>query len=60
VYTWGSAYAAFDERVKGTVEAGKLADLAVLSEDILSLDPAELNRARVVMTVFDGRVVYKR
>ncbi len=59
-YTWGSAYAAFDERIKGTIEVGKLADLAVLSEDILSVDPAQLNRARVVMTVFDGRVVYRR
>jgi len=59
-YTWGSAYAAFDERLKGTIEPGKLADLAVLSDDILSVDPAKLSQARVVMTVFDGRVIYRR
>ena len=59
-YTWGAAYAAFDERVKGTIEAGKLADLAVLSDDILSLDPARISQARVVMTIFDGRVIYRK
>ena len=59
-YTWGSAYAAFDERLKGTIETGKLADLAVLSDDLLSMEPLKLSQARVVLTVFDGRVVYRR
>lgn len=59
-YTWGAAYAAFDEHLKGTIAVGKLADLAVLSDDILSMDPAALNQARVVMTVFDGQVIHRR
>jgi predicted amidohydrolase YtcJ len=59
-YTWGSAYASFDETVKGTIEAGKLADLAVLSDDIFTLDPAALETTRVVMTIFAGKVIYER
>lgn len=59
-FTYGSAYASFDERVKGTLEVGKLADLAVLSADIFQINPAEIANAKVVLTVFDGRVVYER
>jgi predicted amidohydrolase YtcJ len=59
-YTWGSAYASFDERIKGTVEVGKLADFAVLSDDILTIDPVRIEKARVVMTIFDGRVIFER
>lgn len=59
-YTMGSAYASFDEKIKGSIEVGKLADLAVLSYDILKINPAEVERARVVITVFDGRVIYER
>jgi predicted amidohydrolase YtcJ len=60
-YTLTSAYAAFQERDLGTLEAGKLADLAVLSRDIL--DPAEAERmaaTEVVLTVAGGRVVYEK
>ena len=59
-YTLGSAYAAFDERLKGSVKVGKLADLAVLSADIFTIDPTEIEKARVVMTVFDGQVIYEK
>ena len=58
-YTWGSAYASFEEQLKGTIEPGKLADMAVLSSDILTIDPAAIENARVVLTVFDGRIVYQ-
>ena len=58
-YTWGSAYASFEEQLKGTIEPGKLADMAVLSSDILTIDPAAIENARVVLTVFDGRIVYR-
>lgn len=59
-YTLGSAYASFDETRKGSIEVGKLADFAVLSADILKINPVEIEKMRVVMTIFDGKVVYER
>ena len=59
-FTLGSAYAAFDEKRKGSLEPGKLADLVVLSDDIFRIEPAAIEKTRVVMTIFDGRVVYER
>jgi len=59
-YTWGSAYASFEEEIKGTLEPGKLADLVALSADILTIDPAAINGVKVAMTVFDGKIVYRR
>jgi len=59
-YTMGSAYASFDEKIKGSIEPGKLADLAVLSADIFKINPVEIGKVKVVMTVFDGRVIYER
>ena len=59
-YTWGSAYASFEEKIKGTIEPGNLADMAVISPDILTIDPAEIEKAKVAITVFDGRIVYRR
>jgi predicted amidohydrolase YtcJ len=59
-YTWGSAYASFEDQFKGTIEPGKLADLAVLSSDILTIDPAGIDKVKVVLTVFDGKVIYRR
>jgi predicted amidohydrolase YtcJ len=57
-YTRGSAYAAFiDERV-GTLEVGKLADLAVLSQDIFTAKPEDIGKTRVVMTLVGGKTVY--
>lgn len=59
-YTINNAYAAFEENVKGSIEVGKLADLVLLSEDILTIDPVKIKDVRVDMTVFDGKVIYKR
>jgi predicted amidohydrolase YtcJ len=56
-YTIGSAYASFDEKIKGSIEPGKLADLVVLSEDIFSIDPLKIADTKVSMTIFDGRIV---
>jgi hypothetical protein len=58
-YTIGSAYASFDEKRKGSIEAGKLADMVVLSDDILTIDPVAIEKTKVTMTIFDGRVVYE-
>ncbi|MGD0492005.1 MAG: amidohydrolase [Steroidobacteraceae bacterium] len=57
-YTWGSAYAAREEDRLGTLEAGKLADLAVLSQDIFSVSPDTIGKTRVTMTMVGGKVVY--
>lgn len=59
-YTVGSAFAEHQEKVKGSLEAGKLADLAVLTDDIFRMPPNDLNQARVYMTVFDGAVIYQQ
>jgi predicted amidohydrolase YtcJ len=58
-YTVGSAYAEFQENVKGTITPGKLADLVILSQDIFKIDPKEIERVKVVTTIMDGRVVYE-
>jgi predicted amidohydrolase YtcJ len=46
--------------VKGTIAPGKLADLVILDRDIFRIDPAEIEKVRVRMTVTDGRVVYEK
>ena len=59
-YTMGSAYASFDEKIKGSIEPGKLADMVVVSDDILSIPAVEIEKTRVETTVFDGKVIYHR
>jgi predicted amidohydrolase YtcJ len=58
-YTMGSAYAEFQENVKGSITVGKLADLVLLSRDIFKIDPKEIENVKVVWTMLDGRVVYE-
>ena len=58
-YTVGSAYAQFGEKSKGSLEPGKLADLAVLSQDIFHIDPVQIENTHVDLTIFDGRVIYE-
>ena len=59
-YTVGSAFAEHQEHVKGALEPGKLADLVVLTDDIFRIAAANLEKARVYMTVFDGSIVYRQ
>lgn len=60
-YTLGAAYAAFQEKQRGSIAGGKLADFVVLSADILAAAERErIGKAAVVMTVVGGRVVYER
>jgi hypothetical protein len=59
-FTWGSAFAEFQDQAKGTLEAGKLADFVIISDDIFTMDPTKIRDARVVMTVVNGKVVYDR
>jgi predicted amidohydrolase YtcJ len=58
-YTIGSAYAEFAERVKGSLSPGKLADVVMLDQDIYTIPPTEIDKARVVLTIADGKVVYE-
>lgn len=58
-YTRDAAYAEFQEREKGALREGMLADLALLDRDLAALPPAEIASARVAMTVCGGRVVYE-
>jgi predicted amidohydrolase YtcJ len=58
-YTLGSAVAEFTDERKGSLSPGKLADLVVLSKDIFSIDPGEIQNSRVSTTIVDGRVVYE-
>lgn len=58
-YTLNAAFASFEEKIKGSIEVGKLADLVVLSDDILSIDPVKIKDVKVTMTVFNGEIIYK-
>jgi predicted amidohydrolase YtcJ len=58
-YTMGSAYAEFADKVKGSISVGKLADLVLLDTDLYAIKPSEIDKAKVAMTVVDGRVVYE-
>jgi predicted amidohydrolase YtcJ len=58
LFTSGSAYAELAENDKGTIANGKLADLAILSEDILKAPADRLASARSLLTIVDGKVVY--
>jgi predicted amidohydrolase YtcJ len=57
-YTMGSAYAELQESEKGSITAGKLADMVLVSDDLFKIDPAKIRDARVVTTIVGGRVVY--
>ena len=58
LYTASSAYAEFQEEVKGTLEPGKLADLVVWERDLLTIPPEQILQAKPVLTVVGGRAVY--
>ena len=57
-YTIGAAYASFDEKRKGTLDPGKLADFIILDRDITRLPPEEIRNVKVVRTVVGGRTVF--
>ena len=58
-YTLTSAYAEFQEKEKGTIEPGKLADIAVLSQDIFTVPAEQLPKTVSVLTLVGGKVVHK-
>jgi predicted amidohydrolase YtcJ len=58
-FTWGSAYAEFQENLKGTLEPGKLADFVIVSDDIFTIDAAKIRDVKIILTVVDGRVAFE-
>jgi len=58
-YTVGPAYASFQDRIKGSIEIGKLADLVVLSRDIFDVEPKEIAGTKVELTIVGGEIVYE-
>jgi predicted amidohydrolase YtcJ len=59
-YTMANAYAAFEEDLKGSLTPGKLADVVVLSEDIMTVPEERIRSAKVALTIVGGRVAYRR
>lgn len=60
MFTIWPAFAAFEEKLRGSIEVGKLADFSIFSADIMSIPEAEILKTRNVMTVINGEVVYER
>jgi len=59
-YTLDAAYGAFEEKIKGSIEAGKLADFTIFSKDIMKVDEKEILSTAVDMTIVGGKVVYQK
>jgi predicted amidohydrolase YtcJ len=59
MFTIWPAQAAFEEKLRGTIETGKLADLTILSADIMKIPELEILKTRCVMTVIGGEIVYE-
>lgn len=58
IYTLGSAHLSFDEKIKGSLEPGKLADFVVLEQDLFRVPPGEISSIQVRTTVMDGKIVF--
>ena len=59
-YTWGSAYTQFQDDIKGSIEPGKLADLVVLTDDILNCPEEKIKDITAVMTIVGGQIVFQK
>jgi predicted amidohydrolase YtcJ len=59
-YTYGSAYGAFEENIKGTIQPGMLADFAVLDTNLFSTSPEQWLQANVDLTIVGGKVVFRK
>ena len=58
MFTIRAAYAAVEENLRGSIEPGKLADLTVLSADIMKIAEPDILKAKCVMTVINGEIVF--
>ncbi|MFM8533117.1 MAG: amidohydrolase family protein, partial [Acidimicrobiia bacterium] len=59
-YTWNGAYAAKEDAIKGSLTVGKLAEITVLSQDIMTIPEDRIPSTQVVYTIVGGKVAYSR
>jgi predicted amidohydrolase YtcJ len=59
-YTLDAAYGAFEEDIKGSISAGKLADFTIYNQNIMDIPEEEFLKTEIAMTIFNGKVVYKK
>ncbi|MEO7988367.1 MAG: amidohydrolase [Chryseolinea sp.] len=58
-YTYGGAYSSHEENVKGKIASGYYADIVVLSQNLFSIEPMKTHETKVLMTIFNGRIIYQ-
>lgn len=59
-YTSAGAYSSFEENLKGQIKEGQLADVIVFSQDLFTIDPMKTHETKIVLTVFDGKIIYSK
>lgn len=59
-YTLDAAYGAFEEHIKGSISEGKLADFTIYNQDLMTVKEDNILNTEVVMTIFDGEIVYQK
>jgi predicted amidohydrolase YtcJ len=59
MFTIWPAFAAFEEKLRGSIEVGKLADFTILSADIMKVPEPEILKTRCVMTVINGEIIFE-
>jgi predicted amidohydrolase YtcJ len=59
-YTINNAYAAFEDDIRGSIEAGKFADLTIFDRNLLEIPADEILKTEVVYTIIDGKIVFEK
>ncbi len=59
-YTTQAAYASFEEKTKGRIQPGMLADILILSQDLFQIPPVDVHKTKVDVTILDGRILFNR
>ena len=59
-YTINNAYAAFEDDIRGSIEEGKIADIAICDLNLIECNPEEILNMNILMTIVDGKIVYER
>lgn len=59
-YTINAAYASFEEKIKGSIEIGKLADFVILDKNIFEIEPSQIRETKVLQTVIGGKTIFER